>query len=788
MSSNKRKRDSKESSNKRPPKEPRIGERPMVVMHLSWDQHPEIPVRALLDSGAQIFTISEAIVKKYGIPCWRRQVPLKLNNFEGESVSGAGWQYTRPLSLRHQQHYDNQAFEVSPMEPSFEMVLPHWYLQVHQPSGFFDNCPTFDSEWCTMNCTKEKTGQLDIEYDSSLLENVDQETVGFLGIVGTSAQGVELAEWRHLVPERYKEFIDLFDPEGTTAELPPHRSFDHAIDLKEGAQAPWGPIYALSEVELEALKEYLEDMLRTGKIRPSKSPAGAPILFVPKPHGRGLRLCVDYCELNKVTIMNRYPLPLMNELRDRVQGAKIFTKIDLKWGYNLIRIKEGDEWKTAFRTRYGLYEYLVMPFGLANAPATFQNMINEVLRDLIDHGVVAYMDDILIYSAEEEEHVRIVTGVLQLLQSNGLAVAPEKCEWHASKVEFLGYIISAEGVSMAEDKVQTLLEWAPPTNVTAVQSFLGFANFYRRFIEGFSKVCKPLTDLTKKGIRWQWTEEAQNAFDTLKRRFTTAPILRHFDPALPTVMETDASDFAIGAVLSQQVEGRLHPVAFHSRKMDKAEINYEIHDKEMLAVVSGFKEWRRYLEGARFQIIVFTDHKNLEYFATTKVLNRRQARWAQELAGYDFKIVYRPGTQNGKPDALSRRPEYRPLKGGGSVEENENQPIYRLLRPDQLVTVDGAQVVLSSLSVQTIPKVVFHQSLLEEIFTFGQDDPEWMVEYEKAMSNSPSDHMEYADGSLYYKGRLYIPDSLELKRTIVSKEHDTMVAGHMGQDKTVEIV
>jgi len=209
------------------------------------------------------------------------------------------------------------------------------------------------------------------------------------------------------------------------------------------------------------------------------------------------------------------------------------------------------------------------------------------------------MDDILIYSPTEDEHVHIVMSVLRLSQENGLAVAPEKCEWHTSKVEFLGYyIISADGVGMAEDKVQTLLEWAPPTNVKAVQSFLGFANFYRRFIEGFSKICKSLTDLTKKGIRWQWTEEAQNTFEMLKRWFTTAPILRHFDPALPTVMETDASDFAIGAVLSQQVEGRLHPVAFHSQQVDKAEINYEIHDKEMLVVVSAFKEWRRYLEGA----------------------------------------------------------------------------------------------------------------------------------------------------------------------------------------------
>jgi len=192
-----------------------------------------------------------------------------------------------------------------------------------------------------------------------------------------------------------------------------------------------------------------------------------------------------------------------------------------------------------------------MPFGLANVPTMFQNMINEDLRDLIDQGVVAFMDDILIYSPTEDEHVHIVTSVLQLLQENGLAIAPEKCKWYTSKVEFLGYIISADGVSMAEDKVQTLLEWALPTNVTAVQSFLGFANFYRRFIEGFSKICKPLTDLTKKGIRWQWTEEAQNAYEMLKRRFTTVPILRHFDPPLPTVMETDASDFGIGAVLSQ---------------------------------------------------------------------------------------------------------------------------------------------------------------------------------------------------------------------------------------------
>jgi hypothetical protein len=258
---------------------------------------------------------------------------------------------------------------------------------------------------------------------------------------------------------------------------------------------------------------------------------------------------------------------------------------------------------------------------------------------------------------------------------------------------------------MSEDKIDTILKWEIPESVKDVQSFLGFANFYRRFIEGFSKICYPLTELTKKtNEKFDWKANPRNqiAFDTLKKHFTEAPILRHFEPVWPVVIETDASDFAIGAVLSQVIDGRLHPIAYHSRKMDKAEINYEIHDKEMLAVVSAFKEWRRYLEGAAHPISVYTDHKNLEYFTTTKILNRRQARWAQELAGYDFKIFYRPGSANGKPDALSRRSEYRPKKGGGSAEENENQPIHRVLRPDQLVTSEGETVQVMKLRGERI--------------------------------------------------------------------------------------
>jgi len=477
----------------------------------------------------------------------------------------------------------------------------------------------------------------------------------------------------------------------------------------------------------------------------------------------------------------------MNELRDRVEGSSIFSKIDLKSGYNLIRIRKGDEWKTAFRTRYGHYEYLVMPFGLANAPATFQNMIHEILRDLIDQGVVIYIDDILIYSKTLQEHQRLVKEVLSRLRKWNLAAAWDKCEFHKSEIEFLGYIISKDAVSMSEEKVKSVREWARPQSQKDVQSFMGFANFYRRFIKDFSKIVKPLTDTTAdkfKGKNWQWNDACERAFEQLKESFTSAPILRHFNPNLPTVVETDASDFAIGGVLSQQLEGRLHPIAFYSRKMDKAELNYEIHDKELLAIVSSFKEWRRYLEGALHTMVVYSDHKNLEYFATTKVLNRRQARWAQELAGYDFKIVYRPGVQNGKPDALSRRLEYRPRKGD-VPEDNENQPVHTVLKPEHFAY---GSVIISSVRFQKIPMATFSADFMEKVVQAAESDPDWMEEYEKAMEGNPSKDVEYHAGALYYQNRLWIPNNQNLRREILEYEHDSKVAEHMGQSKTIELI
>jgi len=305
--------------------------------------------------------------------------------------------------------------------------------------------------------------------------------------------------------------------------------------------------------------------------------------------------------------------------------------MELKNEFHLVRMREGDEWKTAFRTCYGLFKFQVMPFGLTNAPSTLQGIMNHMFSDMLDVRVLAYMGNILVYADTEESHDHTIKEVLKRLQTNGLAISPEKCVWKAKEVEFLGYIIGREGVKMSGEKVEAILGWRTPGWLTEVQCFLGFTNFYRRFIWDYSRVARPLTELTKKEKEkeWAWNPEAETAFRELKQRFTTAPILAHFDPTRPVLIETDALDFTLGAVLSQQdEEGHLHRVAFHSTKFQPAEINYEIHDKELLAVVDAFKHWRQYCQGATHQIQVFSDHHNLEYFTRTKILNRRQARWA----------------------------------------------------------------------------------------------------------------------------------------------------------------
>ena len=495
----------------------------------------EHPVRVLLNPGSSIPVISFHKARVWKLPIIKRPRIRTIMGFNSVVDTIGGRYYTEAVVLRHQEdHYTRLNFELSTMDDQCDIILPHWWLQQHEPAYFFDKTQEikFASDYCQKNCTSTLVlGLPPTEAIASIQNKVDAAIAA--------------------VPEKFREFLPIMSKEAAI-RMPDHQPWDHKIDLKKGETPPHGPLFAMSGRELDALKPWLEKMLNSGRIRKSTSSCSAPLMFVDKKDpGDPLRPVVDYRVLNRMTVPVRHPIPLITELPHALRTAKIFSKIDLKSGFFLVRMAKGHEWKTAFRCKYDLFEYIVMPMGLINAPSTFQAMMNHLFMDLLDAGVLVYLDDILIYADTEEEHDRLVLEVLKRLTDNHLAVAPQKCKWGVTEVEFLGYIISPQGIGMAEDKVKSILEWKQPTTLKESQSFLGFTNFYRRFIKGFSTIAQALSkgnSLDKK--LWRWTEPMAKAFKDLKEAFTTAPVLAHFDPAEPAVMETDASDFGIGAILS----------------------------------------------------------------------------------------------------------------------------------------------------------------------------------------------------------------------------------------------
>ncbi|SOV09386.1 uncharacterized protein UDID_18575 [Ustilago sp. UG-2017a] len=582
-----------------------------------------------------------------------------------------------------------------------------------------------------------------------------------------------------IIPQEYHQYLDVFS-RVKADKLLPHRTYDHQIPLEEGKSPPFGPIYSLSEHELKTLREYLEENLAKGFISPSDSLAASPILFVKKKDG-SLRLCVDYRGLNRITIRNRYPLPLIDELLDRLREARFFTRIDLRGAYNLFCIAKGDEWKTAFRTRYGLFQYNVMPFGLTNTPASFQHLMNDMFKDMLDRSLIIYLDDLLIYSSTLKQHQEHVLAVLARLRQAGLYAKAEKCQFSTSQTEFLGFVVSDQGVAMDPSKTEVITNWPVPKSVHDVQVFLGFCNFYRKFIPQYSRTAYPLTQLLRKEAQsapFAWHNDAQQAFEQLRSAFGTDTILRHFDPTWPIIVETDASDFAVAAVLSQTFnQGARHPIAFFSKKLDPAQLNYPIFDKEMFAIVAAFKHWCQYLEGAKFQVQVLTDHRSLEYFTTTKQLNRRQARWSELLADFDFVIQYRPGAQAGLPDALTRRSDMRPKDRGPSLMQEHNPGNFQtLLKPHQLrLAATGILTVKSDITDKirdALPRGPWTSSLLEQVH-LGSAPPGFAI-------NSMN--------LLTYQDSVCVPNVDDLRLLIVQDRHDSPAAGHPGRRKTLSLV
>src|SRR5271168_2880562 len=425
--------------------------------------------------------------------------------------------------------------------------------------------------------------------------------------------------------------------------------------MKEGFEPKSFKNYNLTPAEQTELDKFLKKNLDKGYIRPLQSPMASPFFFVSKKDGK-LRPCQDYRYLNDWTIKNSYPLPLILEIMDKLKGAKYFTKLDVRWGYNNVRIKKGDEWKAAFKTNKGLFEPTVMFFGICNSPATFQAMMDNIFTTMIDgHLVIIYMDDILIFANTQKELERTTRMVLEKLRENDLFLKAKKCEFDKTKIEYLGMIIEEGKISMDPVKLGGIKNWPIPTTIKQVRSFLGFGNFYRKFISHYSDLARPLNDLTKKDKRFEWTTECQKSFDTLKKRFTEEPVLMMPDQTKPFQIEADASKVATGAVLTQlDLNGDRHPVAFLSQTLSDTERRYEIYDRELLGIIRALKEWRHYIQGSGHTTIVYSDHKNLTYFRTTQKLNGRQARWSLYLSEFDIKLIHLPGTRMIQSDTLSR--------------------------------------------------------------------------------------------------------------------------------------
>ena len=605
------------------------------------------------------------------------------------------------------------------------------------------------------------------------------------------------------------EFGDVF-PSDLPDGVPPSRDLDHSIDLLPGSKPISKPAYRLSHSEVQEVERQLTEYVEKGFIRPSSSPWAAPILLVKKKDG-SMQMCVDYRSLNQVTIKNKYPMPRIDELFDQLNGAKYFSKIDLRSGYHQVRIREQDVPKTAFRTRCGHFEFLVMPFGLTNAPATFMTLMDRILHPFLGKFVVVFLDDILIYSKSKREHLEHLRAVFELLRKNKLFGKESKCDFFAEQIHYLGHIVSAEGTRMDPEKVDAILRWPEPKNLEELQIFLGMSGFYRQYVKDYAKIAVPLTDeLKTKDKNIRWGDPQQKSFDKLKVVLVATPVLSIVDPNEPFVLETDASGEAIGAVLLQR--GR--PVAFESKKLDRAQRNYSAYERELLAIIHALKKWRHYLYGATFEVC--TDHESLKWLSSQPKLKGRKARWAELLQEFDLTIRYQRGKFNIVADALSRMPMVNELSF--TTFKSELLESLRSLCEHDVSFSEVWRAVRAWHSAQhpppssersTTPERVVEVSTgrgasasperLDETLGFSTEpessgvDPSPPFEVpslggDKVRRGEKYRHYSIDDEYLLYKGRVCVPATGDFRRQILIKSHDSPSAGHPGIQKTYALV
>ncbi|KAE8656709.1 hypothetical protein F3Y22_tig00116997pilonHSYRG00207 [Hibiscus syriacus] len=637
---------------------------------------------ALVDTGASELFMSEPVAKRLGLHVEKANGSIKTVNAEEVPIAGVA----KGIELTVGGWSGRETIKVIPLD-DFDFVLG---------LSFLDRINVFPIPFADFLC---------------ILDPKQQCIVPVSRGSGVGSKVLSAIQFSKAVRKEEPTFLVILvcDESATTKDVPDVREVDHKIELVPNAEPPARVPYRMAPPELEEMRKQLKDLLDAGYIRPSKSPYGAPVLFQKK-HDGSLRMCIDYRALNKLTVKNKYPIPLIADLFDQLGGA-----------------------------RYDSNEYLVMPFGITNAPTTFCTLMNKVLQPFLDQFVVVYLDDIVIYSKTLEEHIEDLKQVFLVLRDNELYVKEEKCSFAQTEVPFLDHIVGGGKIWMDMDKIRAIEEWKGPTKVTELRSFLGLANYYRRFVKGYSKIAAPLTELLKKYKRWDWSPKCQSAFDELKLAMISVSVLVLPDHTKSFEVFTDAFDVAISGVLMQ--EG--HPVAYEIWKLNEIERRYTVHEKEMTTIVHCLRTWRYYLLGSKF--IVFTDNIANSYFLTHKKLSPKQARWQEFLAEFDFSFEHKSGKVKFVADALSRRYNMEfvsiPM---GHIWERINEG----LSHDPMATS------------------------LMELATEGKTRKFWLE-----------------GGLLYARGhRLYVPQFEGLRKELMKECHDSKWAGYPGIHRTLALI
>ncbi|KAJ9543867.1 hypothetical protein OSB04_023574 [Centaurea solstitialis] len=692
-----------------------------------------IPVHVLFDSGADLSFVRTQLVERIGVPIvpLNKTVVVELANGLRECVT----EHMPKCTIEIEGH--NFPINLIPISTGeFDVVVGMDWLKPNRAEIICYNKTVLltapDGTQIIVYGERKRDGMHMLSV-ARARKYVVRGCPNFMAYVINSAPKERQIDDLEVV----RDFKDVF-PEDLPG-LPPERQVEFRIELAPGTAPIAKSPYRLALTEMQELMKQLQELLDKGFIQLSTSPWGAPILFVKKKDGT-MRMCIDYRELNKVTIKNRYPLPRIDDLFDQLQGASYFSKIDLRSGYHQLRVRGEDVPKTAFRTRYGHYEFLVMPFGLTNAPAAFMDLMNRICKPFLDKSVIVFIDDILVYSKGKEEHRVHLAQVLELLRTEKLYTKFSKCEFWLREVQFLGHVVSGDGVKVDPSKVEAVMKWDAPRNPIEVRSFLGLAGYYRRFIKDFSTLASPMTRLTKKNEKFVWTEEQSKAFQTIKELLCKAPVLSLPEGTEDFVVNSDASRVGLGCVLMQR--GKV--IAYASRQLKEQEKRYPTHDLELATVVFALKIWRHYLYGVKCQI--FTDHKSLKYLFEQKELNMRQRRWMELLKDYECEILYHPGKANVVADALSRKERVEPLH-------------LRSCRID--VRCDLNDLIRKAQA----------EGLAEEKLK-----SERLVTYKNQL-------LEDDKGLKRFKGRIWIPRCTDVRNMLLDDTHNSRYSIHPGSTK-----